>query len=62
MQGALISMHTPAVLTFLHLLSAAALQLLLASYGLLEQPKIASSAAKGAAVHACINGLQVGSP
>lgn len=58
-QGSLLSMHTPAVLTFLHLLAAAAVQLVLAANGVLPTPQVSSGAAKGALVAAATSSLQV---
>jgi hypothetical protein len=59
MQGALNSMHTPGVLTFLHLLTAAILQLVLAAWQVVETPQISAKAAKGGSLLALLNGLQV---
>eukprot|EP00775_Hariotina_reticulata_P010669 gene10669-10828_t len=57
--GALISMHTPAVLTFLHLLAALLMQLTLVSNNFIPPPHISIAAAKGALVPATLNTLQV---
>lgn len=58
-QGSLLSMHTPAVLTFLHLLAAAALQLVLVANNLLPAPQLSAAAAKGALVPSVVSALQV---
>jgi hypothetical protein len=60
MQGALNFMQTPGVLAFLHLLAAAVLQLVLASWQLVDQPKISAKAVKGSLVQSTLNGVQVG--
>lgn len=61
-QGALISMHTPAVLTFLHLVTALLMQLALVSNNVISPPHISTAAAKGALVPATLNALQVRFP
>jgi hypothetical protein len=52
-------MHTPAVLTFLHLLAACLLQLVLVAWGVLPPPQVSAAAAKGALLPAAITALQV---
>jgi hypothetical protein len=52
-------MHTPGVLAFLHMVTAALMQLVLASWHILEQPQISAKAAKGSLVQATLTGLQV---
>jgi hypothetical protein len=54
-------MHTPAVLTFLHMLAAGALHLVAVAYHLLPPPQLSSVTLKGAAVHVPLATLQVGS-
>lgn len=61
-QGSLLSMHTPAVLTFLHLLAAAALQLALVANNVLPAPQLSAAAAKGALVPSMVSALQVRRP
>ena len=53
-------MHTPAVLTFLHLLAAVLLQLVLVANGVLQPPQLSAAAVKGAVMPAVTSGLQVG--
>jgi hypothetical protein len=52
-------MHTPAVLTFLHLLAACLLQLVLVAWGVLPPPQVSAAAAKGALLPAAFTALQV---
>lgn len=59
MKGSLLSMHTPAVLTFLHLLAAAALQLALVANNVLPAPQLSAAAAKGALVPSMVSALQL---
>ena len=59
-QGALISMHTPAVLTFLHMLVACIAHLLAVSYLNVPAPQLTSQTWKGAPVHVTLSALQVG--
>jgi hypothetical protein len=54
-----MSMHTPAVLTFLHLLSAGLMQLLLVAWGAVPAPHVSAAAAKGALEPAAVCALQV---
>lgn len=58
-QNCLTAMHTPAVLTFLHLLAAALLHLVLVWWGVLPAPQLSAAAAKGASLPAAIAALQV---
>jgi hypothetical protein len=52
-------MHTPAVLTFLHILSAGLMQLLLVAWGAVPAPHVSAAAAKGAIIPAAVSALQV---
>lgn len=59
LKNCLTAMHTPAVLTFLHLLAAALLHLALVWWGVLPAPQLSAAAAKGASLPAAIAALQL---
>lgn len=58
-QGCVISMNTPAVLTFLHMLAAVLVQWILTAYDVLEAPHISMYSLKGSAMPTVLHALQV---
>eukprot|EP00877_Chromochloris_zofingiensis_P009819 jgi/Chrzof1/5090/Cz15g11030.t1 len=58
-KGCVISMNTPAVLTFLHMLAAVLVQWILTAYDVLEAPHISMYSLKGSAMPTVLHALQV---
>jgi hypothetical protein len=52
-------MHTPAVLTFLHMLAACVVHLIAVSYINVPAPQLTAHTWKGASVHVSLSALQV---